>query len=258
MINAARWGNAWVHPARRCLPASTSRSTSPSATRRVPASSRTSTTRNRSRTGARAARGWRGVGAARRWACGARSACSCACTTPSISRRRSWAACTRAWCPVCVNTLLTADDYAYMLEHSRAQALVRVGRAVADLRAGAWRAAAHEVATSSCRGPPRRCRRTRSNSARWLARAAARGAARRRHRAPTTSRSGCTHRDRRDGPKGTVHTHANLLLDGRALRPAGARHPRGRRRVLGGQALLRVRPRQRAHVSAVGRAPRRS
>jgi benzoate-CoA ligase len=33
--------------------------------------------------------------------------------------------------PVAVNTLLTADDYAYMLEHSRAQAGAGVGRAAA-------------------------------------------------------------------------------------------------------------------------------
>ena len=38
--------------------------------------------------------------------------------------------------------------------------------------------------------------------------------------------------------------------DGRALREADSRHSRGRRRVLGGEALLRLRARQRAHVSA--------
>ena len=38
-----------------------------------------------------------------------------------------------------------------------------------------------------------------------------------------------------------------------ALREADPRHPRGRRRVLGGEAVLRLRPRQRPHVSAGGR-----
>ena len=92
-------------------------------------------------------------------------------------------------------------------------------------------------------------------------------AARRRCRAaprpaPTTSAfwlysSGSTGR-----PKGTVHTHAQPVLDRGALRPAGAGLTRGRRRVLGRQAVLRLRPRQCAdfplfvgrHDGADGRA----
>ncbi len=42
-------------------------------------------------------------------------------------------------------------------------------------------------------------------------------------------------------------------LDRRALREADPRHHRGRRRVLGGEAVLRLRPRQRADVPALGR-----
>ncbi len=42
-------------------------------------------------------------------------------------------------------------------------------------------------------------------------------------------------------------------LDGRALREADPRHPRGRRRLLGGEAVLRLWPRQRPHVSDGGR-----
>ena len=38
--------------------------------------------------------------------------------------------------PVAVNTLLTADDYAYMLAHSRAQAAIVSARARADAAQG--------------------------------------------------------------------------------------------------------------------------
>ena len=46
--------------------------------------------------------------------------------------------------PVCVNTLLTADDYAYMLEHSRAQAVLVSGALLPTLTAAMARAD-HEV-----------------------------------------------------------------------------------------------------------------
>lgn len=46
--------------------------------------------------------------------------------------------------PVCVNTLLTADDYAYMLEHSRAQAVLVSGALLATLTAAMTRSD-HEV-----------------------------------------------------------------------------------------------------------------
>ena len=48
--------------------------------------------------------------------------------------------------PVAVNTLLTADDYAYMLEHSRAQAVLVSGALLPVLRDAMTRAA-HEVRT---------------------------------------------------------------------------------------------------------------
>ena len=47
--------------------------------------------------------------------------------------------------PVAVNTLLTADDYAYMLEHSRAQAVLVSGALLPTLSAALTRAD-HEVA----------------------------------------------------------------------------------------------------------------
>jgi benzoate-CoA ligase len=46
--------------------------------------------------------------------------------------------------PVAVNTLLTADDYAYMLEHSRAQAVL-VSGALLPVLAAAMQRSAHEI-----------------------------------------------------------------------------------------------------------------
>src|SRR5687768_17165644 len=46
--------------------------------------------------------------------------------------------------PVAVNTLLTADDYAYMLEHSRAQAVL-VSGALLPVLGAAMQRSAHEV-----------------------------------------------------------------------------------------------------------------
>jgi benzoate-CoA ligase len=47
--------------------------------------------------------------------------------------------------PVAVNTLLTADDYAYMLEHSRAQAVLVSGALLPALTAALIKSD-HEVA----------------------------------------------------------------------------------------------------------------
>src|SRR5687768_5785451 len=47
--------------------------------------------------------------------------------------------------PVAVNTLLTADDYAYMLEHSRAQAVLVSGALLPAITAAMTRSE-HEVA----------------------------------------------------------------------------------------------------------------
>jgi benzoate-CoA ligase len=108
--------------------------------------------------------------------------------------------------PVAVNTLLTADDYAYMLEHSRAQVVFVSGALVAVLK-GALAQCDHEVQTIivsrpavplgegeveleaflEARGPALRAAATRADEpAFWL------------------YSSGSTGR-----PKGTVHSHAN-------------------------------------------------
>ncbi len=108
--------------------------------------------------------------------------------------------------PVAVNTLLTADDYAYMLEHSRAQAVLVSGALLPALKAALTRSD-HEVrqvvvslpvapldggeigveAFLAAHAPAPRPARTRADDpAFWL------------------YSSGSTGR-----PKGTVHTHAN-------------------------------------------------
>src|SRR6516225_5776069 len=108
--------------------------------------------------------------------------------------------------PVAVNTLLTADDYAYMLEHSRAQALVVSGDVLPALKAALTKSD-HEVrkvivsrpvapldfgeiefdAFLEAHGAMARPARTHSDDpAFWL------------------YSSGSTGR-----PKGTVHSHAN-------------------------------------------------
>ena len=54
-------------------------------------------------------------------------------------------------------------------------------------------------------------------------------------------------------PKGAVHSHANLVAYGGVLRAGGARAAGKRRYLLGGEAVLRLRARQCADVSALGR-----
>ena len=108
--------------------------------------------------------------------------------------------------PVAVNTLLTADDYAYMLEHSRPQAVLVSGTLLPALTS-ALAKASHEVRQVivvrpvtplhpgevefetflHARGPLRECARTHADEPGfWL------------------YSSGSTGR-----PKGTVHSHAN-------------------------------------------------
>ena len=107
--------------------------------------------------------------------------------------------------PVAVNTLLTADDYAYMLEHSRAQAALVSAQLLPTLQA-AMQKASHEVKAIYVSRPTANlaagctdwahllqaapqtiaCATTGDEAAFWL------------------YSSGSTGR-----PKGTVHTHAN-------------------------------------------------
>ncbi|MFO1396282.1 MAG: benzoate-CoA ligase family protein [Burkholderiales bacterium] len=110
--------------------------------------------------------------------------------------------------PVCVNTLLTVDDYAYMLAHSRAQALV-VSGALWPTFAQALARGGHEVRQVIVSQPTGALEAGATSFAGWLDAAP---------EAPVPPAdtcgddiafwlysSGSTGR-----PKGTVHTHANL------------------------------------------------
>jgi len=109
--------------------------------------------------------------------------------------------------PVAVNTLLTADDYAYMLEHSRAQAAIVSGALHANLQA-AMHQAAHELNAIIVSQPAGELPHGAQEFEAALAALAPAATP-----APTTGdepgfwlySSGSTGR-----PKGTVHTQRNL------------------------------------------------
>ena len=108
--------------------------------------------------------------------------------------------------PVAVNTLLTADDLAYMLEHSRAQAVLVSGAVKPALKA-ALAKADHEVHTVVVSRPTQPLEPGEIEFGEFFSRAAPLTKA-----APTRAddpafwlySSGSTGR-----PKGTVHSHAN-------------------------------------------------
>ncbi len=108
--------------------------------------------------------------------------------------------------PVAVNTLLTADDYAYMLAHSRAQVALVSGALLPTLQA-AMAAGTHEVRHVIVSRPPPGPDQGALAMDSWLSahpaveQAAATGAD---EAAFWLYSSGSTGR-----PKGTVHTHAN-------------------------------------------------
>ena len=107
--------------------------------------------------------------------------------------------------PVAVNTLLTPDDYAYMLAHSRARAAVIAGSLLPTLRQ-AMAKARHELTSVVVIRQADEARDTLAFETLLSAAAA-------QHAAPTLAddtafwlySSGSTGR-----PKGTVHTHGNL------------------------------------------------
>ena len=109
--------------------------------------------------------------------------------------------------PVAVNTLLTADDYAYMLEHSRAQAAL-VGGALLPVLQSAMEKGTHELQSVIVAQPTAALPRGMQALEDAIAAAEPRPAP-----APTTPddpgfwlySSGSTGK-----PKGTVHTHGNL------------------------------------------------
>jgi len=100
--------------------------------------------------------------------------------------------------PVAVNTLLTADDYAYMLEHCRAQAVLASGALLPALKAALTKSD-HEVHRSWYRA-----RSPRSTSEKWSWKASWNSMRRclGQHRPmPTTRASGCTPRAPPAGPR---------------------------------------------------------
>ncbi|WP_399685050.1 benzoate-CoA ligase family protein [Xenophilus sp.] len=109
--------------------------------------------------------------------------------------------------PVAVNTLLTADDYAYMLEHSRAQAALVSGALLPTLQA-AMEKGPHELRAAFVADPAGDLPDGMQDFAQALGAAAPQAAP-----APTAAddpgfwlySSGSTGK-----PKGTVHTHGNL------------------------------------------------
>ncbi|WP_295530459.1 benzoate-CoA ligase family protein [uncultured Pseudacidovorax sp.] len=109
--------------------------------------------------------------------------------------------------PVAVNTLLTVDDYAYMLEHSRAQAAL-VGGALLPVLQSAMERGTHELQSVIVAQPTGELPRGMQALEDAIAAAEPRPAP-----APTTPddpgfwlySSGSTGK-----PKGTVHTHGNL------------------------------------------------
>ena len=152
--------------------------------------------------------------------------------------------------PVAVNTLLTADDYGYMLAHSRAQLVLASSRALPALQA-AMAASPHEVRELWVAQPSAPLARgeadlaQRINAADALSKPAATAGD---EPAFWLYSSGSTGR-----PKGTVHTHANLYWTAELYGRGVLGLQRTRRLLLGGQAVLRLRPGQCAHVPAVGR-----
>ena len=134
---------------------------------------------------------------------------------------------------------------------SRARALVVSAPLLPDFAPAARTSAA-----------PRAChrvrrRRRRASAFRIAPRPLPRRLRRRPHDRATTPASGSTPRAR-PAPQGHGAPPGQPDPDRRALRAAGAGHPRGRRRVLRGQALLRLRPGQRAHLPDGGRRDRRA
>jgi benzoate-CoA ligase len=107
--------------------------------------------------------------------------------------------------PVCVNTLLTADDYAYMLRHSRARAAV-VSGSLRPTLAQAMAAGPHDIGTLVVSRAEGRAEGVAFDD--FIASSAPAGEAADTHADDVAFwlySSGSTGR-----PKGAVHTHANL------------------------------------------------
>ena len=153
--------------------------------------------------------------------------------------------------PVPLNTLLTSDQYAYVLADCRARVLF-ISEALLPVVKDMRRA---DAGSRACRRLRQRCARPQETVRR------------------TRGRERCV-RDRGDAcrragvlalfvgldrhAQGRAASAFQSRGDGGHLRQAGARHSRGRRRPVGGKAVLCLWPRQRADVSDVGRRHHRA
>ena len=155
--------------------------------------------------------------------------------------------------PVCLNTLLTAEQYAYILAtaaprrcSSRRRCCPSCSRSWASCRSSSTsssRAASRPPSRSRLRGElafqqPRDFQAADTcadETAFWLYSSGSTGM-----------------------PKGVRHVHSSPMETARLTARAVPRHARGRRHLLGRQAVLRLRPRQRHVVPDVGRRDRRA
>ena len=153
--------------------------------------------------------------------------------------------------PVAVNTLLTADDYAYMLEHSRAQAVL-VGGALLPPLSAAMTRADHEVQQVIVSRPLAPLRAAPGpDAAPYPAElefeaflAAAEPAAAPGQDRPRRSRLLALFVRLHRPPERHGALARQPVLDGRAVRQGRAGAARGRRLLLRRQALLRLWPGQ--------------
>ena len=163
-----------------------------------------------------------------------------------------WGAIKAGVVPVALNTLLTTEQYAYILGDSRAKALFVSAPLLPVVQPILGTAAV----------PQARVRLGRRG-------AAVRAVVARRAAAPGAGLRDRRHLQRRDGLLALLvrlDRHAQRRApralepdgDGAAVRTGLPRHPRGRSRLFGGQAVLRLRSRQRHVVSDVGRRHQRA
>ena len=156
--------------------------------------------------------------------------------------------------PVPLNTLWKAADYQYVIRDSRASALIVSAALLPVIQSipPADRPSLRHIIVTSAPDPRRSAsRRTPTPSSACCSR-----------RAPASSRPSRRSRDApafwlyssgsTGKPKGCVHLHHDMVDLRRAVRQRRARHPRDRPVLQRRQAVLRVRPGQRADLSVLG------
>ena len=164
-----------------------------------------------------------------------------------------WGAIRAGIIPVPLNTLLGPDQYAYVLEDSRAP-LVVVSAPLLPAVEAAIAASGRRVKVVVAGAEPGSTKHPRLDDLLTAAAPAAEPAATCADEvAFWLYSSGST-----GMPKGVKHVHSSLIETARLYGAGRARHRRGRRRLLGGEALLRLRPRQRHELPDGGRRHRRA